>query len=99
MKSEKQEINELFSIYLFLSIALVGVITIVFIVIYIGLHYLLGLDHQFLTPKQVYISRIITGLIFAAYIYATYSTLNSIITAYHTKVAVIRKRWKNILNE
>ena len=88
-KTEEEAISETFRNYIILGIFAVFVLTIVFIMIYVGLHQLVGLDKEFLTTKQVYMSRIITGLIFAAYVLVTYLTLNFIITEYHAKVAII----------
>lgn len=88
-KTEEEAISETFRNYIILGIVAVIVLTIVFMMIYFGLHQLLGLDKAFLTTKQVYMSRIITGLIFATYVLVTYLTLNSIITEYHAKVAII----------
>ena len=94
-KTEEEAISETFTTYIILSIFAVIVWTIVFIMIYVGLHHLLGLDKEFLTTKQVYMSRIITGLIFATYVLAIYLTLNSIITEYHAKVAIIIEMKQN----
>lgn len=94
-KTEEEAISETFTTYIILSIFAVIVWTIVFIMIYVGLHQLLGLDKEFLTTKQVYMSRIITGLIFATYVLAIYLTLNSIITEYHAKVAIIIEMKQN----
>lgn len=86
--TEKQEIQILFVNYLLLCIFIFFVLTLVSIVICFGLLHVMGLT-EFSTPKQIYISSIIMALMFAAYVYATYSTLNSIITEYHRKVAAI----------